>query len=387
MIIFLQYFIVMIILQANEIKDTTMSSQNNSKPASSFEADGHATLIGSIPLASHDAALELVFKHTPHIPLWPQLPGNRLEGMLLQFNEGLPGISSEGERVFFNTRSDHFEADQLAFFEEYLEVAENFAKLADSRFKVSPGHAKGLYTLMEMIKGRDGVLALKGQITGPFTLLTGIADQDNRAGYYDPTLREMITKGLAMKAAWQVTFLKKAGKPVIVFIDEPALAGLGSSSFISISKEDISTDQTEMIEAIHQAGGLAGIHVCANTDWALLLSLDFDILNFDAYGFFDRLVSFKNEVHAFLARGGIIAWGLIPTSEKEHILAENADSLVARWEAQASQLVNNDWNMSDLLRRSLITPSCGTGALTADLAARVLELTREVSERLREKYL
>jgi methionine synthase II (cobalamin-independent) len=364
-----------------------MSSQNNSKDGSSFAADGHATLIGSIPLTSHDEALELVFQHTPHIPLWPQLPGNRLEGMLQQFNEGLPGIASEGERLFFNTRSDHFEAEQLAFFEQYLEVAENFEKLADSRFKVSPSHAEGLYKLLEKVKNRHGILALKGQITGPFTLLTGIADQDNRAGYYDPMIREMITKGLAMKAAWQVTFLKNAGKPVIVFIDEPALAGLGSSSFISISKEDISTDQNEMIGAIHQAGGLAGIHVCANTDWALLLSLDFDILNFDAYGFFDRLVSFKNEVYAFLGRGGIIAWGLIPTSEKEYILAESTESLVARWEEQASQLVNNDWNMSALLRRSLITPSCGTGALTVDLAARVLELTGEVSQRLREKYL
>ncbi|MEW6519363.1 MAG: hypothetical protein AB1461_08115 [Thermodesulfobacteriota bacterium] len=364
-----------------------MPLQHNSKAGSSFAADGHATLIGSIPLTSHDEALELVFQHTPHIPLWPQLPGNRLEGMLLQFNEGLPCLAAEGDRVFFNTGSELFEAEQLAFFEEYLEVAEDFAKLVASRFTVSPSHAAGLYRLLEKVTNREDVLALKGQITGPFTLLTGLADQHNRAGYYDPLLREMITKGLAMKAAWQVIFLKKAGKPVIVFIDEPALAGLGSSSFISVSREDISADQNEMIAAIHQAGGLAGIHVCANTDWALLLSLDFDILNFDAYGFFDRLVSFKNEIYAFLASGGIIAWGLVPTSEKEQILAESTDSLVARWEEQAAQLVNHDWDLSALLRRSLITPSCGTGALTPALAARVLELTRGLSERLRKKYL
>jgi methionine synthase II (cobalamin-independent) len=364
-----------------------MSSPNSTNSRPEFTAGGHATLIGSIPLTSHDAALDLIFHYTPHIPLWPQLPGNRLEGMLQQFNEGLPCIAAEGEKLFFDSGSAGFEAEQLTFFEDYLLVAENFALLAGSRFRMSPARAAGLFKLVERAKSGSGILALKGQITGPFTLLTGIADRSNRAGYYDPQLRDMITKGLAMKAAWQVMTMKQAGRPVILFIDEPALAGLGSSSFISVSREDIATDQNEVIEAIHKAGGLAGVHVCANTDWSLLLSLDYDILNFDAYGFFDRLISFKNELYAFLARGGIIAWGIIPTSEKEHILAESANSLAARWQEQAGRLVGNTWDMAAILRQSLITPSCGTGALTPELATRVLELTKAVSEKLREKYL
>jgi methionine synthase II (cobalamin-independent) len=363
------------------------SKANHMKTDSPFQAGGYATLIGSIPLTDHDEALDLIFRHTPHIPLWPQLPGNRLEGMLQQFNEGLPGIDTDGERNYFNTKSDHFEADQLAFYEEYMDVAENIEHLPGSRFKVSPSHAGGLYSLVEKAARHENILALKGQITGPFTLLTGMSDQDNRAGYYDPAIRDIITKGLAMKAAWQVLFLKKAGKPVIIFIDEPALAGLGSSAFISISKEDITLDQGEMIQAIHNVGGLAGIHVCANTDWALLLSLDYDILNFDAYGFFDRLISCKNELLDFLDRGKVLAWGLIPTAEKEHILAESTESLVALWEKQAAQLVTGKWDIAALLRQSLITPSCGTGALTSELASRVLKLTQEVSTTLREKYL
>ncbi|MCB2183150.1 MAG: hypothetical protein KQH63_14050 [Desulfobulbaceae bacterium] len=364
-----------------------MSSIQNSDYPLSFQADGHATLIGSIPLFSHDEALELIFKYTPNIPLWPQLPGNRLEGMLTQFNEGLPCLESDGSKTFFNTVSDNFESDQLSFFEEYLEVAENVDLLQDSRFKVTRGYAEGLYKLADSAADNKDIIALKGQITGPFTLLTGIPDQDNRAGYYNPLIREMITKGLAVKAAWQVSFLRKLGKPVIIFIDEPALAGLGSSSFISISKEDIAQDQNEMIEAIHNAGGLAGIHVCANTDWPLLLSLDFDILNFDAYGFFDRLISCKDDVYNFLERGKIIAWGIVPTSEQEHIERETSESLVSRWEDQAGQLVNEEWDLPDILKQSLITPSCGTGSLTPQLAENVLQMTQEVSATLRKKYL
>ena len=222
--------------------------------------------------------------------------------------------------------------------------------------------------------------------TVPFTLLTGLKDTQNRLGYYDPTIHEMAVKALAAKAAWQTRFLKESGLPAIVFIDEPALAGLGSSSFISISLDEIAQDLGEVITAIQQAGGYAGIHVCANTDWEFLLSLDLDVLSFDAHGYFDRLATSKDKVYQFLERGGIIAWGGIPTSEAEQILAETADSLTSMWESHADMLANDKWNRTNLLSQTLITPSCGTGSLTFDVAKRVLELTRDVSAVLRQKY-
>ncbi len=351
-----------------------------------FSANGLPTLIGSIPLDSHDQALDWIFDHTPEIPLWPQLPGLAQEGMLVQFLEGFPGLTSDGGKTYFNTISDGFADEILAFFEEYLALCEDPSGLAQSRFQVSRDKAAGLYRLAEQMKERQSV-AVKGQITGPFTLLTGVTDQEQRASYYDPTLREIIHKGLAMKAAWQVQFLKKINDNVILFMDEPALAGLGSSAFISISKESLAQDQTEVITAIKEAGGLAGVHVCANTDWPLLLSLDYDIINFDAYGYFDRFVSYKKEIHAFLKRGGIIAWGIVPTAKEEDVLKETGESLTALWKEQAGQLCSDGWDYSSILAQSLITPSCGTGSLTPEAARKVLEMTRDISTALRQQYL
>ncbi|PKN15541.1 MAG: hypothetical protein CVU58_07440, partial [Deltaproteobacteria bacterium HGW-Deltaproteobacteria-16] len=65
-------------------------SQDN--PSSRFQANGLATLIGSLPVADAGEAFSLIFAHTPDIPLWPQLPSNPKEGMLSQFSEGMPGI-------------------------------------------------------------------------------------------------------------------------------------------------------------------------------------------------------------------------------------------------------------------------------------------------------
>ncbi|KPK23227.1 MAG: hypothetical protein AMJ61_16075 [Desulfobacterales bacterium SG8_35_2] len=352
-------------------------------------ANGLPTLIGSLPAANHQQALEWILEATPEIPLWPQLPAIPQEKMLNQFIEGLPGIIEGEDRTYFDINTDSFSHEQLSFYEDYINASEHPEILPASRFRTGPERAAGLYLFAEQAgKTVDHLTAVKGQVTGPFTMLTGISDIDHKLGYYDPTFRDIVVKGIAMKAAWQVAYLKQAfAVPVLLFIDEPALAGLGSSSFISISLEDISRDLAEVISAIHRGGGLAGVHVCANTDWNILLNSDIDIISFDAYSFFDKFITCKSLIHAFLERGSFIAWGIIPTAEPEHIEKETCASLVQRWEKQAALLSGRKWDTGSLLKQTIITPSCGTGSLSPELAKKVLQLTKEVSAELRKKYL
>lgn len=354
-----------------------------------FRADGLPTLIGSLPVTSHQQALDWILDSTPEIPLWPQVPALPQERMLNQFTEGLPGIVEVEYYPHFDISNDTFSDEQLSFYEDYLKVSEHPEELLASRFKTSQERAAGLYLLGEQAEKLTGnIIAVKGQVTGPFTMLTGITDADKKLGYYDPTFRDIVVKGIAMKAAWQVAYLKKTyDVPVLLFIDEPALAGLGSSSFISISLDDIARDLAEVIEAVHKGGGLAGVHVCANTDWNLLLSSEIDIISFDAYSFFDKFITCKELIHSFLERGSYIAWGIIPTSEPDHIQQETCDSLVSRWEEQAALLSGDNWDTGSLLKQTIITPSCGTGSLSPELAKKVLQLTKEVSATLRKKYL
>lgn len=356
-----------------------------------FAADGLPVLIGSLPLADHQQALDWIFAATPEIPLWPQLPANPLEQMLPQFVEGIPCIVERDPgtalgRILFDVGYPGYEEAMLSFYEAYLQTIEQPELLAGSIFATSRTRAAGLYLLAEKLLVTS-VRAAKGQITGPFTLLTGIKDEEGRAGYFDESIRDMVSKGIARKAAWQTELLTQNGRPALLFIDEPALAGLGSTAFISVTAEDIREMINEAAGAVHGAGGLAGIHVCANTDWGLLLDSEIDILSFDAFGFFDRLAPLTREITAFLDRGGIIAWGGVPTGRAEDIAAESVTSLCNRWENQMNQLASTGRSKSELLRQSLITPSCGTGSLSPELAKRVLTLTRDVSSTLREKFL
>ena len=341
-------------------------------------------LIGSLPLVDHLEASRLIMEYTPEIPLWAQLPSFPQEGMVPQFIPGMPAVVNRADKTFIDASVDSFDADLLAFFEDYMAVCEAPERLPGSRFALTETTGKGVVALLEMLDQTTiPPVAVKGQVTGPITFCTGIKDQDGRAIFYNDTLRDVAVKHLSLNARWQIRTLSGPGCPVIIFIDEPAMAGFGSSELIGVSKEAVLACLQEVVDAIHEDGGLAGIHVCANTDWSLVLESGADIVNFDAYAFFDRFVLYGQQIRDFLADGRLLAWGIVPTLKSEEIERETVDSLYAGWQRRCSQIQNLGIAPEVLRSQSFITPSCGVGSLSLTLALRVLTLTRELSARIR----
>jgi methionine synthase II (cobalamin-independent) len=348
--------------------------------------EGRGVLIGSLPLDDHQEAFSLICEHSPDIPLWVQLPVNKEEGMMVQFLPGLPGLTPKGDDYFIDSEGESFDAELLDFYEDYMAVVEEKKDLNDSRFALRPDTAEGFFIFLDRIGNRSPApFAVKGQITGPFTLATGIKDENERAVFYNDQVRDAVVKLLAQKARWQVMQLRRLGLPVVLFFDEPALAGFGSSAFISISPEDISNCFEETIAAVHSAGGFAGIHVCANTEWSLILDSSADIVSFDAYSYFDKFLLYPDQIRAFIDRGGMVAWGIIPTLRDEDIDGETTGSLVSKWTEQFEALANLGIDKKKLFSQTFITPSCGTGSLGIVHAKRVLELTRDVSKEIRRQ--
>lgn len=353
---------------------------------SDFKACGLPALIGSVPMKDHNAATKLVMEYVAEIPLWVQLPAYKEEGMVAQFLPGMPGIVDEDDRTFIDSAGEGFDEEVLHFYEDYLMITEGGADIAGSRFEVSEKSAKGFYELIKQVKASpEKIIAVKGQITGPVTFATGTTDREGRAIFYDDQLRDIAVKQLAMKAGWQTKELSRLGFPVIIFFDEPGLAGFGSSAFLTITKEDVTEAIGELIQAVHAEKGLAGVHVCANTEWDLLLDSELDIISFDAYSYFDKFILYGDKIKAFIDKGGILAFGIVPTSNTEDIDKESAESLAEKWEEQAAQLKEIGIDRAKVLEHTLITPSCGTGSLPFDSALRVLELTKDVSKILRNK--
>lgn len=352
---------------------------------SAFQPNGLPTLIGSLPLRDHAKACRLVLEYMPQIPLWIQLPAYKEEGMVPQFMPGLPGIRSTEDRVYIDTDQDDLESDILKFYEDYMAVTDGDAELAMSRFSLNEKTARGFFVFAEHLKSlASPPTAVKGQITGPFTFCTGISDQNRKAIIYDEQIKDTAVKLLALKSRWQVQRLKQFGCPVMIFLDEPALAGFGSSEFISISRDEIARSLAEVIASVHVEGGLAGVHVCANTDWTLVLESAADIVSFDAYAYFDRFILYADQIKAFLNAGKMIAWGMVPTLKPDELEKATPASLVAQWQQKAAQIEQLGIDSDQLIAQSLITPSCGAGSLSVEQAVKVLKLTREVSEQIRQ---
>ncbi len=348
-----------------------------------FQASGLPVLIGSLPLTDHDEATRLVIEHTPEIPLWVQLPIYPEEMMIPQFLPGLPGIEHDNEKMIVDSSDKSFDTELLAFYEEYLAVTGGDIDLFSSRFALTEDAAKGFTTLLKHLKMLEKPpVAVKGQITGPVTFATGIKDQNGRAIFYDEKIRDAAIKLLSQKAGWQVRKFSQLNCPVMIFIDEPALTGFGSSALIGIGRDEVSASLEEVIEGIHREGGLAGIHVCGNTDWSLLLESSVDIISFDAYAYFDRFILYSDQIKAFLGSDRILAWGIVPTLNTDDLEKENAESLTLKWKKYAQAVESLAVDASKIFAQSLITPSCGTGSLSLDHTKKVLKLTREVSDRI-----
>ncbi len=341
-----------------------------------FLGSGCATLIGSMPQKDRASAIDLILRAVPQIPVWPQLPFYPSEGMMVQYLEGLPGLSGLEEAGVVNSSAPEFDGQILTFYEQFLEVSEGALKLEQSSFGLGEQTGRTFRRFIQSLKeAATAPRAVKGQVTGPFTLLCGLKDQNGRALIYDERFQDIVPKLLGLKARWQIEILGQFNVPVIIFLDEPGLAGFGSSALITVSAELVERLLSEVVEAVHSAGGLAGVHVCANTDWQLAFNSHFDIINFDSYGYFDKFALYEKEYFDFIGRGSNVAWGVIPTSEPDLLRTETAQSLVSRWRAQVERLAAaGGLSLSQVLSHSLFTPSCGCGSLTEAQAARVIEL-------------
>jgi len=354
--------------------------------AHTFKADCMAVLIGSIPMDNHKEATDFVLKYTPDIPLWVQLPKFPHEGMINQFIPGLPCVTEKDGKVFIDTASESFQNELVKFYEEFMLVNDDPAMLEHSRFSLSPDVARGFFTLKESLSALPSPpCAVKGQITGPITMGIGVNDQSGKYLFYDDTLRDVLVKTLALKARWQTEQLSGLAEHTLIFFDEPGIVSFGSSAFISITREQINAVIAEVVGAVQAAGGLAGIHSCANGDWSLALESPADIISFDAYSFFDKFMLYPDLLKQFLAAGRIIAWGIVPTGNPGDIEKETVESLTAKWHEQLEQVSALGISKKQIMARSLITPSCGTGSLSLAQATKVLELTRGVSDAIRKE--
>jgi methionine synthase II (cobalamin-independent) len=339
-----------------------------------FFGNCRATGIGSLPATDAREAVETVLACCPDLPHWPQLPRvSRAEGMNEQALAGLPGLAITGEGCLRLVQDE-------AFFLGVERVMAAHAAGDPSVAAMTPANAAGFEPFVAAVRER-GIRQAKGQIAGPVTVGMAVLGEDGNPILYNEVLRDVLVKFLSLRVRWQAARLRAAGAEPIVFVDEPFLSSFGTPFF------GWGVGQVrEVLEAVAAGAEITGSHCCSNTDWSIFLESRLSVVSFDAFEFAENFLMYRDALAAFLARGGNLAWGIVPTDPDLQSgltvksLSDRLLPLVAKVEALG-------FKREQVLRQSLITPACGLGSRDAATAKRALALVRDLSASLRREFL
>lgn len=333
--------------------------------------------IGTVPHRDAETAVEFMLRHHPECPSWPQLPqADFREGMYVQYSECMPAavVETDARRIFFDT--DAAPEALASFYEKYFAGDEDFCAIGSD-------YSRGLEPMLRRMP-LPQARYIKGHVTGPASFALTVTDENNKPILYHVDLFDAIVKALTLKGRWQVSrFRDSAPEQLpIIFYDEPYLTQIGSA-MISLPPEQVVARLDECFAAID---GITGIHVCGGTDWGLLASTSVDILHFDAANHAREFLIYEQELAKFMARGGLLAWGIVPTDER----AFKSDKVelagaVREGAEKVSGFTGGELSADDILRRSFISESCGTGTLEMALAESCFTLAGEVSDVLKSQ--
>jgi methionine synthase II (cobalamin-independent) len=335
-----------------------------------------ATGIGSVPWIRPDDACRKINALLPDMPFWPQLVNlNPFEYMIAQFTEGLPLIDINPMTGEATLSSGNRENALYEFYSHYHAADLEY-------FSISPVYAHGLYSMIEFIK-ENPVKGeyIKGHITGPVTFAANIKDKDGRSVLSYPDLIEAYTKGIAIKALWQVRTLEKTGRRTILFIDEPFLSCFGSE-LLPIERHEVTGILKEVIDYLRQRSeAITGIHCCGTTDWSMIMDSGVNIINFDTFSFQESLFRYPDQLKSFINKGGAIAWGIVPTGDSAG--KADIDELYEKLISSLNRLIGLGLNKKLVYSASILTPACGMGTMTEKATEEVLELLLNLSKMMR----
>ncbi|AFM42651.1 hypothetical protein Desaci_3770 [Desulfosporosinus acidiphilus SJ4] len=336
--------------------------------------------VGSVPHIKGEEALSLIWSNIPRAPHWPQLPGLGDESSFVAQYLNALFTTRVVENVSvpkFQTEAADWMERMTSFYELYLRAQEGDEEaLQNFGFNTSSGEGFDLFCRDLEERGTRKAVLLKGQLSGSLTLGMQITDHNRKPCYYDEVLRDMLVKNLAMHAEWQTRRLQAFGLPVLMTIDDPGLYAFGASTHVTLDRTQLIDELNSIADGILRQNGIPGVHVCAGMDWTLVFDSKINVVNFDAYGFMTSMMVLAESVAEFLERGGVISWGIVPTSNKAW--EENAESIKRRLDGNIRELVKRGVDESRLRQQSMITPSCGAGTLSKELAEHIYKLLSEI---------
>ncbi len=333
-----------------------------------------ATMMSSVPYRDTERALDVIIENFPEAPCLPVMTRG-IRWVL----EGIPCvvINREKREILLDPSTEREN--------EILEFYDRFESGDIDYFATTPEVAPFFYAMIERLKNRrpPEMKWVVFHTIGPLLLGDMLKQPDGTPSIHHETLRDILIKGMNMKTRWLERKIKEEIEDVEVVADLP------ETTLVNFTSAGGTGNREEIISAINEGFSsltcLTWIHCCANIDWSLLTDTKIDVINFDAYQHADKVVLYAKEFKDFIERGGMIGWGIVPVVE-ETLTQVSVPSLVERIEKAIDFFVKKGIDEKLLASASWVLPCCDAVMLTPDQTELVFNMTREISEVMREKY-
>lgn len=330
-----------------------------------FRAAGAVTGVGSVPHVDTARAIEFVARVAPEVPFWPQLRRmSPREAMLPQtFGPSLRHlvpVRGEYEYAVPGDRMDRF-----------------VASLEREGGRLDPANAAGFHAFVAAFRAGvfPGARAVKGQVMGPVTLCSALT-VDGRPLIEREDLRPVIADHVVRMARWQAETLQSLSPAVLVVLDE-AYLGMALRRCPERA-EAIAGMLRSVVLRIRKPGVLVGIHCCDEIPFSILDAVAPDLYSFDAHHGAEALAE-DPSAQRYLASGGRVAWGWIPT--RDDLSCVCAAAIVDRWWDVARRVaaLAEGVDAGRVVSSSLVTASCGLAGSSEETSARSFELAADVA--------
>lgn len=314
---------------------------------------GMPTGAGSLPFSEPGRAVSTVLDLLPELPAAPQLPRRSpREGMLAQAASGMAGvhIAADGS-LYTDTRAIGPVDPQIAL------------------------QGDGWVTLRAFIDAaasRQGPVKL--QLTGPITLGLALAS----CGVPSPLAFTVAGAQVRAQAAGLASLIeRRLSGGALVVLDEPGLSALTSPDYPL--PFDATIDLLSGVLAVLARRATTGVHCCGGTDWQLILQSGPDLVSFPVDHAPDSGI-----LGAYLERGGLVAWGAVPTDRP---IGAGPDQ---HWRHLAElwcDLSGAGCDPAQLRAQALITPACGLAHHGPEQVAHIFSLVREIAGRVHDQAI
>lgn len=317
---------------------------------------GVPTSVGSLPHTDAREAATFVLDTTPELPAAPQLPNRSpREWMLAQVGAAIDGVDVAPDGSLSLARGEAIGVPDEALIDDLA--------------------WGGLFAFLDVASERNHRGPVKVQVCGPVTLALALVDAGVRVDRALPVAREAVRS--TMRAIVTAVSARLGEVPLVAVVDEPSLVALTVDGIPFSPVDTVDSVSTALAAAGPRA--ITGIHCCGTTDWRLLLQAGPDLVSFPAA---PDLGPYAGALASFLDRGGLVAWGVIPTDGP---IGDRDDFHWRHLTGVWCELTRAGCDPILLRTQALVTPACGLALHRPEQVPHVFDLVRHVAERVQDQ--